>query len=824
MQGREDESDNNFKLLPSPSPVVAVAISGKRNSKYIIRWSLEKFVPEGIINFKMLHIIPRITSVPTPNCKFKLYDNVDAVGNSIPLSQVRDDVAVAYRKEIGWQTSEKLLPYKKMFTQRKVQLDIVTLEADDVANAIIEEVTKCSISKLVIGVSSQGFFSRKLNGLSSRISALAPRYCTVYAISKGKLASIRPPDTETNVSIKDNMSEASSANSYSSYTSSSPTDGGSSLVTSYSHFHSPSSSLPLQRFQALSTINQPFLTTKTNSIKGSHSRCQSTQSIEIEEQVDGIRSSSYASDCAQTLSRASSCRSLPTDSQSWVSDEASSSGAFNDYSSCESQADVNFELEKLRIELRHARGMYAIAQRETIDASRKLSHLNKQRSEEARKLEEIKSKEKAAREFAREEKAKHEALRREAIDVKEHAEREGIYRKEAETKALQDVKEKGKHENALQGPLQQYQYFQWEDIVSATSSFSEDLKIGMGAYGTVYKCSLHHTTVAVKVLHSRDGQKNMQFLQELEILSKIHHPHLLLLLGACPDKSCLVYEYMENGSLEDRLFRRSNTPAIPWYERYRIAWEIASVLVFLHSSKQKPIIHRDLKPANILLDQNLVSKIGDVGLSTVFSSDPAMSTAFKDSGPVGTLCYIDPEYQRTGLISPKSDVYAFGMVILQLITAKPAVALTHVVETAIDNCTLLNIVDIEAGNWPVEETYELARLGLRCAELQRKDRPDLKDQVLPALLRLKEVADEARNSASKVPAATPNHFICPILQDLMDDPCVAADGYTYDRRAIQKWLQENNHSPVTNLPLPDKILIPNYSLLSAIVEWNSRKR
>lgn len=121
----------------------------------------------------------------------------------------------------------------------------------------------------------------------------------------------------------------------------------------------------------------------------------------------------------------------------------------------------------------------------------------------------------------REEKAKHEALRREAIDVKEHAEREGIYRKEAETKALQDAKEKGKHENALQGPLQQYQYFQWEDIVSATSSFSEDLKIGMGAYGTVYKCSLHHTTVAVKVLHSRDGQKNMQFLQEVSELFQI---------------------------------------------------------------------------------------------------------------------------------------------------------------------------------------------------------------------------------------------------------------------------------------------------------------
>lgn len=251
---------------------------------------------------------------------------------------------------------------------------------------------------------------------------------------------------------------------------------------------------------------------------------------------------------------------------------------------------------------------------------------------------------------------------------------------------------------------------------------------------------------------------------QLEVLSRIHHPHLLLLLGACPDKNCLVYEYMENGSLEDRLYRRGNTPAIPWYERFRIAWEIASALVFLHSSKPKSIIHRDLKPANILLDQNLVSKIGDVGLSTVFNSDPSMSTAFMNSGPVGTLCYIDPEYQRTGLISPKSDVYAFGMVILQLLTAKPAVALTHVVETAIDNSNLIKVLDIEAGHWPLEETYELARLGLRCAEMQRKDRPDLKDQVLPLLMTLKKVADEARNFASKVPAAIPNHFICPILQ------------------------------------------------------------
>ncbi|KAK9266689.1 hypothetical protein L1049_012608 [Liquidambar formosana] len=311
----------------------------------------------------------------------------------------------------------------------------------------------------------------------------------------------------------------------------------------------------------------------------------------------------------------------------------------------------------------------------------------------------------------------------------------------------------------------------------------------------------------------------------LEILSNIRHPHLLLLLGACPDHGCLVYEYMENGSLDERLLRRNNTPPIPWFERYRIAWEVASVLVFLHNSKPKPIIHRDLKPANILLDHNFVSKIGDVGLATMLQTDPtSASTMYKDTGPVGTLCYIDPEYQRTGLISPKSDVYAFGMVILQLLTAKPAIALTHIVETAVDDGNVIEILDPEAGQWPIEETMELAKLGLSCAEIRRRDRPDLKDQVLPALKRLKEAADMARDVSSSLQLAPPNHFICPILKEAMDDPCVAADGYTYDRKAIEKWLEENDKSPMTNLPLPNKNLIPNYTLLSAIAEWKSRRQ
>uniref|UniRef100_A0A5B6YJP8 RING-type E3 ubiquitin transferase n=1 Tax=Davidia involucrata TaxID=16924 RepID=A0A5B6YJP8_DAVIN len=800
------EVEGVLALPPPPSLTVAIAINGNRKCKYVVKWALEKFVPEGNIMFKLLHVCPKITAVPTP------------MGNSIPLSQVRDDVAAAYRKEVDWQTSEKLLPYKKMCAQKKVQVEIIQIESDDVVNAISAEVAKCTINKLVIGASSSSIFSRGRN-LSSRISEYTPRFCTVYAVSKGKLSSVRPSDSETNGSMKDNSSDTScfTINS-SSYTSSSQTertDPGS--AASYSHFRSPS--LPMQRFQALSTINQTLLHTRTNSAETIHSRYLS---LDMGKGDDFMSSCPSNSDIGYANSRVSSFRSLVTDNQSWISDQPSASDASTDFSS-ESQANINFELEKLRIELRHIRGMHAIAQSETIDASRKLKDLHKRRLEEAVKLKEINAKEAEAKELAIKAKDKHETARRDADYVNECVEREAAERKEAEIKALRETKEKEKLENALVGPVLQYQKFTWVEIVSATSSFSDNLRIGMGAYGTVYKCSLHHTTAAVKVLHSKEAHRTKQFQQELEILSKIHHPHLLILLGACPDRGCLVYEYMENGSLEERLLRKNNTSPIPWFERYRIAWEVASALVFMHNSKPKPIIHRDLKPANILLDHNFVSKIGDVGLSTMLHLDDSMSTVYNDTGPVGTLCYIDPEYQRTGLVSPKSDVYAFGMVILQLLTAKPAIALAHVVETAIDDGQFAEVLDPEAGKWPIQETKELALLGLSCAELRRRDRPDLKDQVLPALERLKEVADRARDMASNAQLAPPNHFICPILKDVMDDPCVAADGYTYDRRAIKIWLDENDKSPMTNLPLPNKVLIPNYTLLSAIMEWKSGK-
>lgn len=434
-----------------------------------------------------------------------------------------------------------------------------------------------------------------------------------------------------------------------------------------------------------------------------------------------------------------------------------------------------------------------------------LSALSLRRMEEKEKLREISSQEEEARELMRDLKQKREAAEREARYVRECAEREAVQRKDAENDAVRVAEEKQRLEQQLRlGSDWGYRVFEWEEVLAATSSLSDERRIGSGANGTVYVGTLRHMKVAVKVLQSNETHRTRQFKQEvlgtniirfllacwrgrerlkkpflplplqLEVLGRIRHPHLLLLLGACPDQGCLVYEYMENGSLDDRLQqkRRQGEPPLRWSDRFRIAWEVASALAFLHNARPKPIVHRDLKPANILLDRNLVSKIGDVGLSTLLncsSSSGGASAPCKETAPVGTLCYIDPEYQRSGVVSLKSDVYALGVVLLQLATGRSPLGLVPAVEAAAEEGRLAEVLDPSAGRWPLEETRELVLLALHCSKLKQVDRPDLQGHVLPVLQRLLKSSvadDDARNSPlRRVPSAPPpSHFFCPILK------------------------------------------------------------
>jgi len=200
---------------------------------------------------------------------------------------------------------------------------------------------------------------------------------------------------------------------------------------------------------------------------------------------------------------------------------------------------------------------------------------------------------------------------------------------------------------------------------------------------------------------------------------------------------------MANGSLDDRLFCQGSSPALSWQVRFRIASEVATGLHFLHQTKPEPLVHRDLKPANILLDRYFVSKIADVGLARLVPPSVADHiTQYRMTSTAGTFCYIDPEYQQTGMLGVKSDVYSLGIVLLQLLTAKPPMGLAHQAELCIENETFTEMLDPSIPDWPVDEALNLAKLAVQCAQMRRKDRPDLGKEVLPELARLRDFAED----------------------------------------------------------------------------------
>lgn len=370
--------------------------------------------------------------------------------------------------------------------------------------------------------------------------------------------------------------------------------------------------------------------------------------------------------------------------------------------------------------------------------------------------------------------------------------------------------------------------FSSSELECATENFSSSLKIGEGGFGCVYRGVLRNMTAAIKVLRPDSLQGQSQFEQEVAILSRVRHPHLVTLLGTCSESSTLVYEFLPNGSLEDFLVSVDKRQTLMWQIRVRIIAEICSALIFLHKNKPHPVVHGDLKPANILLDVNLVSKLSDFGISRLLiQSSTNNTTLYRTMHPAGTPLYMDPEFLATGELTPHSDVYSFGIVVLRLLTGRPPVGIKKLVEDAIEQNDLNSIVDTSAGEWPDAHVHQLAHLALRCTELSRRCRPDLSGEVWRAVETMRDAAASSLPSSSRSVLdenCIPSYFICPISQDVMNDPHIAADGFTYEAEAIKSWLGTGREtSPMTNLRLEHDELIPNHALRSAIQEWLQQK-
>ncbi|XP_073368040.1 leucine-rich repeat receptor protein kinase HPCA1 [Aegilops tauschii subsp. strangulata] len=211
-------------------------------------------------------------------------------------------------------------------------------------------------------------------------------------------------------------------------------------------------------------------------------------------------------------------------------------------------------------------------------------------------------------------------------------------------------------------------FFSFDELKNCTNNFSESHEIGSGGYGKVYKGTIEDGTgVAIKRAEYGSKQGAVEFKNEIELLSRVHHRNLVSLIGFCYEQGeqMLVYEYVSNGTLRENLQARGIY--LDWKKRLRIALGSARGLAYLHELADPPIIHRDIKSTNILLDDNLKAKVADFGLSKLVADTEKghVSTQVK-----GTLGYLDPEYYMTQQLSEKSDVYSFGVVMLELLSAR----------------------------------------------------------------------------------------------------------------------------------------------------------
>ncbi|XP_029128093.1 serine/threonine-protein kinase PBS1 isoform X2 [Cajanus cajan] len=223
------------------------------------------------------------------------------------------------------------------------------------------------------------------------------------------------------------------------------------------------------------------------------------------------------------------------------------------------------------------------------------------------------------------------------------------------------------------------QTFTFRELAAATKNFRAESFVGEGGFGRVYKGRLETTAqiVAVKQLDKNGLQGNREFLVEVLMLSLLHHPNLVNLIGYCADgdQRLLVYEYMPLGSLEDHLHDLPpDKEPLDWNTRMKIAVGAAKGLEYLHDKANPPVIYRDFKSSNILLDEGYNPKLSDFGLAKL---GPVGDKSHVSTRVMGTYGYCAPEYAMTGQLTVKSDVYSFGVVFLELITGRKAIDSTQ---------------------------------------------------------------------------------------------------------------------------------------------------
>ncbi|KAG0469893.1 hypothetical protein HPP92_016593 [Vanilla planifolia] len=715
------------------SQLVAVAVDGDKSSQHALKWAADHIVSKNKI-FILLHVRRKVNTIPTPS------------GLHIPIADAGEDVYSAILEQIDLQTRELLLPFQCFCSRRGLQCKEVILDATDTPKAIVDFILYHAVDKLVLGSSSRNVFIRKI---SSVRPATRPKMAFVNNLQELDTFGNRFQSVKSTPEVGQNFGPPGR---------SADIHGFRNAVYERVYDNRPGESIGIK-----SNIGVEY------SYRGAIS-CPSPSRVSSEQSGDvfwrhvgdvggrQMHLSSYLNEygCSRekgivlepnVLDEGNCSSSIGHDIGNWLSNGSIG----NDWTSGTGSNGLE---NRPPVPPTREAGPRLNHSTEWIESEMSRLKLDLKQVQD---LHEESAKEKCSRTWPSEA-LKGASFAEEVVNGPDAAPRMkpklplhesaqasklvsgGNSAENMNDVWLEEIAEKRKELEAISSDIR-YRRYSVEEILNATDNFSDSLKIGEGGYGPVFKSTLDHTLVAIKILRSDVTQGVKQFQKEVEVLSSIRHPNMVLLMGACPEFGCLVYEYMSNGSLEDRLFCEAGSPPLSWQLRFKIAAEIATGLLFLHQTKPEPLVHRDLKPGNVLLDSNFVCKIADVGLARLIPPTLAGATQYHMTAAAGTFCYIDPEYQKSGLVSTKSDIYALGVILLQLLTAKPPMGLAHNIENAMEMGHLEQMLDPNVPNWPLDQAMKLATIGLHCAELRRRDRPDLATVVLPKLNELRAFAE-----------------------------------------------------------------------------------
>ncbi|CAI0472194.1 unnamed protein product [Linum tenue] len=844
---------------------VAVGKSVKE-SKSLLVWALQN---SGGKKICLLHVHTPALMIPLMGAKF-------------PASSLKDTEVRAFR-DIERQEMYKILAeYLRLCRKAGVQAEELVVEKESIEDGILELITSHGIKKLVMGAAANRRYSKLLmtaeccrtmmapkSKKATSVKERAPAYCHIWFVCKGHLIHPRLATLHQDDDTK------------------SPQQQGSPSMRTGNYLRSRSAQVkpsnPVQDlFRRMSSLNldaesnggretQPTMPDDTRKV-GTPGARSDASSDECESRSTSQGSNLSASSSGEMVNlavvpslitvgsfMASEISTLPENADGLYHTspptvlERTLVDPLYEQLKRTMEESISTRREALEEALRRAK-----AEKNAIEAIHRVKALESLYAEESKQRKEIEqaiAKEKEEVDVMRNNRDKVNDELRVALDhkasletqiaesdqtVKEFEQKifaavELLQKYKEEREELQVVRDNAlrqaeelRRSRAEASKATMYEFFsefRFTEIEEATNNFDPSLKIGEGGYGSIYRGVLRHSQVAIKMLHAHSMQGPSEFQQEVDILSKMRHPNLVTLIGACPEAWTLVYEFLPNGSLEDRLSCRDNSPPLSWQTRIRIVTELCSVLIFLHSSKPHSIVHGDLKPANILLDANLVCKLSDFGIARLLHQDEDSSgreMMLHRTAPKGTFAYMDPEFLASGELTPKSDLYSFGIILLCLLTGRSPLGLTKEVQDALNKGNLKSLLDPLAGDWPFVQAEQLARLALRCCELNRENRPDLASEVWRVLEPLKASCGgpSSFRAGSEEPCQPPLYFICPIFLEVMRDPHVAADGFTYEAEAFRGWLDSGHEtSPMTNMKLEHSNLVPNRALRSAIQEW-----